>query len=271
MKRCLILLFSGTILLAYGCATSLPYTQTHPDVELKFKHIQSVSVLPPRVIAYELPAFGEPEKQTDWEPVIQKILLTALEKKLASQGIALQYLSVSSLSGDQQATLKETLALLDLIVFNNRLPQMGPGFGRVYEFDDSLGSEVGLLDPGVDALMQINITEILPTGGQQAAEMGKSIISNTILLAVCVAMIAVAVAAGGGGGGGCPGPYEAKWGEVALEISMIDAKTGGIIFSKKAATTGGENWKDSESAKSLAEELIEKIFKSLPNRQTEKP
>ncbi len=237
--------FVSVCLLLAGCAMVPPY-RANPSLEARTKGIKTVAILPPRVDVFQIDAGGVREKIDEWSTQAKKNLEDAVRAELQRRtGFLITPHSQESLPEEVKSNLEETYSLFDAvntaILLHTYFDNPNYRFEeKIVNFDYSLGKEVkGLANEGVEILLLVNGTDHIWTGGRQALQAVAVILG----LGASVATGIVVMPALGGG--------------TAVNVALVDARSGDILWYNVTQSGGGIDLRDPQSAADLVKDLLE--------------
>jgi hypothetical protein len=232
MKRATIFLISGIFLL-FLFPSSLPAQFEHPDLKSGKKVIKTVVILPPSASLVKSGMKGNEPLVTESQS-LELGLSSIVRETLAGKGCNIAQDALSPTALDQNPDLKYALSDLQtkydqLQVLLNKKPK-DVRAGRF-----SLGDEVANFNPSAtaDALVFVRAKGVVTTGGKKAV----------------VALTGMGVANN----------------HVALDISVVDAQTGAILYFAKPGS-GGDFVGNADSMK----KAIDKSFSSFETQNASK-
>jgi hypothetical protein len=233
--------FVSVCLLLAGCAMVPPY-RAHPSLETRAKGIKTVAILPPRVDVFQIDAGGVREKIDEWSTQAKKNLEDAVRAELQRRiGFLITPHSQESLPEEVKSNLEETYSLFDAvntaILLHTYFDNPNYRFEeKIANFDYSLGKEVkGLAKEGVEILFLVSGTDHIWTGGRQALQ------AVAVILGLGTGIV-VMPALGGG---------------TAVNVALVDARSGDILWYNVTQSGGGVDLRDPKSAADLVKDLLE--------------
>jgi hypothetical protein len=250
--------FVSVSLLLSGCVMVPPH-RSHPSLEAKAKGIKTVAILPPRVDIFQIDAGGVREKMDEWSTQAKKNIEDAVRAELHRRtGFLITPRSQESLPEEVKSNLEETYSLFDAVNTSILLHTyfQDPNYRfeeKMTNFDYSLGKEVkGLAKEGVEILFLVSGTDHVWTGGRQALQA----IAVIIGIGAGVATGVMVLPALGGG--------------TAINVALVDARSGEILWYNVKQSGGGVDLRDPKSAADLVKDLLEDfpIGKKIPEEVT---
>jgi hypothetical protein len=226
-----------------GCAAETYRMQ--PDLEQKANTIKNVVLLPPKVDVYELGAGDVREKMDDWSEQASKNVVTSLSNELqGNKQIFLSRLTKDSLPDILKGNLLQTQNLYDavsgsILTYTEKGKTLGQDNEGKYRY--CLGSEIHDLAPGAEAVLVVRGVDNISTAGRAALEAGKSILGAIVGIR-----------------------YTPRSGVTFLDVSLVDANNGSVLWYNYAAYEGSEDLRKQKSV----DGLVKKLFKEFPIKKT---
>jgi hypothetical protein len=284
-----LLALAAMAYLLSGCA--LPPLPSYSLIELEransrlqeqAQQIRTVAILPSEVKVYQIDAGEIREEIAEWSAQARNNVVTALENELrAKMKTVVKVVSEESLA-EKKTRLEETRALYDAVLAMILL-HTNPDFPRHFfeeklkNFDYSLGTEVGSLANGADALLFFYAQDhIWPARHQVLQALG------AVLAVIVVAPIYIATL------GMIPlntwlskryelikpstrreSPtfLESMNGGTGVRAALVDSGTGDILWINAVGSGAGKDLRDPASASAMVSEL----FKDFPMSYDRQP
>jgi len=250
-------LLVGLAFLLSGCVPPGVSYRANPRFQAQAQQIHTVAILPAEVKVYQIDAGGVREEIAEWSAQARTNVVSALENELRSKmKTAVKIVSEESLI-EEKAVLQETRALYDAVstmILLHTYPD--PNFpSRFFEekqknFDYSLGTEVGSLANGAEALLFLDAQDHVWTAGRQALQALGVILG--IGAGVATGVVIIPTMSGGTG----------------VRAALIDGATGDILWINAVGSGAGKDLRNPASASAIVSEL----FKDFPvsyGRRTE--
>src|SRR5215467_12055612 len=244
-----LVLLGGLVFLLSGCAPAVSY-RANPRFQEQARQMHTIAILPSKVRVYQIDAGGAREEIAEWSAQAQSNVIFALENELRTKmKAAVKVVSEESLV-EEKPRFQETRALYDavstMISLHTYPNPNNPSLffeEKQKNFDYSLGSEVGSLANGAEALLFFNAEDHVWTGGRQALQ------ALGVILGVGVTVMSP------------PGPVIPRMsGGTAVKAALIDSATGDILWINAVGAGAGKDLRDSASASAMVSEL----FKDFP-------
>ena len=238
----LIYLFSGCV---------LPAASSRANARLagRSRQIRTVALLPLEIKVYQIDAGGVHEEIATWSEQARENVITLVETELrAKMNAAVTIVNAESLA-EERPILQETRALYSAVstmILLHTYPN--PNFAgyffeeKLRNFDYSLGSDVGDLASGADALLLLDAEDHIWTGGRQALQALGDILG--IGAAVVTRVVIIPQLAGG----------------TTVRAALVDSRTGDILWINTIGAGGGRDLRDAASTK----EWISQMFNDFP-------
>jgi hypothetical protein len=232
------------MLILSGCAGS-PFL-AHPGLSQKLSQIKNLAILPPRVDIFEVGIIETPQRIDSWSESGTKNLADALALEFKGRP-TVQFTSISmdSLSAAQKAEVADAQLLLDVVRrsisvhvngskdehFAEKIPQFDYSLGNFRETLSAIDADAFLIVHGFDQIM---------SSGSRAVN--------------AMAVLAMGAAAGTG-----------NWiliplfnlGATRVTISLVDPKSGDILWYRVENSVGRHDLRDPASAAVLVKKLLE--------------
>ena len=240
-----------------GCAVSY---RANSRFQEQAQQIRTVAILPLEVKVYQIDAGGVREEIAEWSAQARNNVVTALENELhAKMEIVVKVVNEESLA-EEKTRLEETRALYDAVsamILLHTYPDSnfrGHFFQeKLKNFDYSLGTEVGGLVKGADALLFLDAQDHVWTAGRQALQ------ALGVILAVG-AGVATGVATGAGGLMSLIIPVPVMSGGTVVRTALVDSRTGDILWINVVGSGAGKDLREPASAR----EMVGQLFKDFP-------
>lgn len=245
----------GAVYLLSGCVAAVSY-RTNPGFQEEAKRIHTIAVLPSEVKVYQIDAGGVREEIAEWSAQARTNLVTALENTLPGKmQVSLKPVSEESLTEDK-SLLEDTRALYAavsaMILFHTYPNPNFPSYffeEKLKNFDYSLGTEVGSLADGAEALLLLDAEDHVWTAGRQALQTLGVILG----IGAGVATGVVVIPRMGGGTG--------------LSAALVDSRTGDILWINAVGSGAGTDLRDPASAG----QMVDQLFKDFPFTDERQP
>jgi hypothetical protein len=219
-----------------GCAGT-PY-RAHPEAGQRLPRIKIVALPPPDVKIYELSAGGVTELMDEWSDRGRRHVSEAIKSRLSERGqFVVKDFAPDNADPRLREKYEEVRALIDAVneavVLHSYHPQLSFAEKRE-KFRYSIGPVPELADAvGADALAFVSGVDHISTGGRKA-------------LMVFGALVGAAT-----GVHGMPGA-----GVTRLIISVVEPRTGDVLWLNVAGGAGGTDLRDPDDVGSLAKKLL---------------
>lgn len=194
----------------------------HPDLTKKAEHIKRISLLPPQIDMFEISAGGSLEKMEDWSQPARTHMRKSIKEEFAKrEHLQLTEFDEQAISSTARTTYNQTLLLYDAVLsaimthtFQSSYQRSALFFPwKARDFAYSVGKEIDVFAPNVDAYVLIRGFDQRSSVGRKALGVGTAIVGA----AVGVVIIP-------------------QRGANLFTASLIDAHTGDILwFSKSLA------------------------------------
>lgn len=250
-----LLALAAVAYLLSGCAVSVTY-RANSRFQEQAQQIRTVAILPSEVKVYQIDVDGVREI-AEWSAQARNNVVTALENELrAKMKTVVKVVSEESLA-EEKTRLEETRALYDAVSAMILL-HTNPDFRRRFfeeklkNFDYSLGTEVGSLAKGADALLFFYAQDHVWTAGRQALQALGVILSVGALIATgpffggLMTLLFI--------------PVPAVSGETGVRAALVDSGTGDILWINAVGSGAGTDLRDPASARAI----VSKLFKDFP-------
>lgn len=218
-----------------GC-TSPPF-RSSPDINQRIASYGTILVLPPKVDLYEVSAGGTAEKMDDWSEQGTSNVVQSLKGSLSASRIPCLFLNPDTLSAERKVTLDETSALYDAVDNSILLHAYGneqTGFAeKEKRFEYSLGPETSDLAMTADAVLVVRGVDYISSSARKAAQAGAMVVG--MLFGVVVTP---------------------RGGITALSVSLVDAKSGTIVWHAINASEGGFDLRNPASTGKIVASLL---------------
>lgn len=210
-----LVLAAGALLLLAGCAATAVQRQA-PELRRETGKTPTIVVMPLDVQLSEVTAGGLPEPQAEWTETALKHMRNALEVEARSRKITLTDFNPDRGSAEDRQTSLELLRLHRAVGGSVLLHQYIPERAlpsKDGKFDWSLGPAVGAISRSheADYALFLFVRDSYASAGR-------------------VAVIVVAALLGAGVPGGAQVGF----------ASLVDLKTGGIVWFNRLARAGGD-------------------------------
>ncbi len=229
----LALLASGFVLLA-GCVT--PQTASQIDRLETVKENPRILLMPPDIKYYLLTAGGVSEPNREWTEAAQQNFSVALQEHAARIGTDLVTIDTAAALSDEEEKYRRLHAAVGMTLQQNHFGMMPLPSKKMPEnerrFDWSLGPGVSKIGEKYDAdyLLFCFYRDYQASGGR-------------IAFAILAAYAGVGVSTG----------YEGGF------ASLVDLKTGDVVWFNSVAVGGGE-MRDPDGAR----KAVQGLFKDMP-------
>ena len=227
------------------------------------KQIRTVAILPSDVGVYQIDAGDVREQIAEWSAQARNNVVTALENELRTKMKAVVKIVSEESLGQNKTRLEETRALYSTVLAMILL-HTNPDFPRHFfeeklkDFDYSLGTEVGKLANGADALLFLYAQDQVETTGRRAQRaLGYVLYGTAVTLYLGVPILLEEITKryqlhppiirviGGGNG---------------VRAALVDSGTGDILWINAVGSGAGTDLRDPASARAIVSEL----FKDFP-------
>ena len=230
-----------------GCATA--GFLAHPDLAQRISGIKSIALLPPRIDVYELGMISS-GRVAGWSDTATANISDAATLQLKSLArIQSERVLTDSLSDAQKDELRDVQSLLDAVRTSVQVHVQGGTEQRFpakqSDFDYSLGTFNEITkSTNTDAFLLLQGVDHITSPGHRAL--------NAALL------LTSAAAAGGARMVLIP---IVNLGTTWVSASLVDSRTGDILWYRNEMSTGGYDLRDSESAIGF----VRKLFEGFPH------
>jgi hypothetical protein len=259
-KNVELLALAAWAYLLSGCVPAAVSYRANPRFQQQSQQIQTVSLLPPKVKVYQIDVGGVREEITEWSTQARTNVVSALDNELrTNMKTEVKIVSEESLieekerAEDSRALYAAVSAMILLHTYPNPNSPSQLFEEKLKNFDYSLGTEVGSLAKGADALLFLDAQDHVWTAGRQALQ----------TLGVILG-IGASIAAGVATQGWLPvfiGPLIVVMsGGSSLRAALVDSGTGDILWINAAGSGAGTDLRDPAGARAMVSEL----FKDFP-------
>jgi hypothetical protein len=232
-----------------ACAPAAVSYRTNPRFQQQSQQIQTVSILPPEVKVYQIDTGGVREEITQWSTQARTNVVSALDDELRTNTkTVVKVVGEESLTEEKERA-QETRALYAavsaMILLHTYSNPNSPGYlfeEKLKNFDYSLGTEVGSLAKGADALLFLDAQDHVWTAGRQALQALGVILG--VGAGVATGVVIVPVMSGG----------------TNVRAALIDSGTGDILWINTVGAGAGKDLRDPASAR----DMVGQLFKDFP-------
>ncbi len=249
IKRRYLSVLSIAAYLLSGCVTAVT-SRTNPQFQQQSQRIHSIVLLPPEVNVYQIDVGGVREEMAEWSTQARNNLTEALEKQIRSKTqFSLRRMDEESLTEKDKSLLEDTRSLytaVSMMILLHTYPNQNIP-GQMFEeklknFDYSLGSEVGDLGTGSQAVLFLDAEDHVWTAGRQTLQALGVILG----IGAGVATGVVIIPQLGGG--------------TFVKAALVDSHSGDILWTNIVGAGAGRDLRDSASAS----DMISELFKDFP-------
>lgn len=216
-----------------------------------FDGVKRIAILPPRIDVFELTAGGQRQKVEEWSVQARENVLAALAQEFKVRSETPLESAVTredALSDDLKIELEQTHLLLDAITASIARHILGLGENvfdnKANDFQYSLGAETQKLNLSqADAFLFVK-------GFDHISSAGRHVLQVASILA-------------GAAGGAFSGVFIMPMGQAGLAglaFTLVDAKTGDLLWYGVDGGAGGTDLRKSSSAASL----VNSVFRKFP-------
>jgi hypothetical protein len=248
-----LLALAAMAYLLSGCAVSY---RANSRFQEQAQQIRTVAILPSEVKVYQIDADGVREEIAEWSAQARSNVVTALENELRAKMKTVVKVVGEETLAEEKTRLEETRALYDAVsamILLHTYPDTNVR-GHFFEeklknFDYSLGTEVGSLANGADALLFFDAQDHVWTAGRQAVQaLGVILYFGAGVAArgwLPVFINPTIVWMSGGTG---------------VRAALVDSGTGDVLWINAVGSGAGKDLRDPASARTMVSEL----FKDFP-------
>jgi hypothetical protein len=240
------------------------------------QQIRTVAILPSEVKVYQIDAGDVREEIAEWSAQARTNVVNALENELRAKMKTVVKVVSGEYLAEKKTRLEETRALYDAVLAMILL-HTNPDFPRhffeekVQNFDYSLGTEVGSLANGADALLLFYAQDYVGTAGHQALQA----LGNIVYIGLNIATVGifaleywlkkrvdqpVSAMLSTGENPRRMTFSESMSGGSGVRAALVDSGTGDILWINAVGSGAGTDLRDPASARAMVDEL----FKDFP-------
>lgn len=202
---------------------------THPIAAQRAQSVKRIVILPPRVDVFEIGAGGVVEKIDDWSLKGSENVANAFREEFSNLAtVQVSTLDKSALSDALAGELEQTEKLFDAVAASVVLHVFGvaPFAEKHADFDYSLGKETAALNAAdADAFLIVKALDQISSAGRQALQL------TTMVAAAALRVMVVP-----------------QLGITAMNIALVDARNGDILWWKSSRSDGGHDLRNPASA-----------------------
>lgn len=213
-----------------------------PNLGQRISQLRKIALLPPTVDVFEIGAGGVLEKMDDWSRTGTDNVLRAFSAELDQRrGVQISRVAVPQLPEPAKVDLEQTQLLFDAVVASIVPHVYGIPAQRfddkITHFDYSLGADIGKINvTDVDAFVIAKGTDHISSAGRKTLQM------TTMLAAAAMGVIIIP-----------------QGGVTAMNVALVDARTGDILWYKMKRSDGVHDLRDFSSATSFVREALSGI------------
>jgi hypothetical protein len=248
-KNVELLALAAWAYLLSGCVPAAVSYRANPRLQQQSQQIHTVSLLPPKVKVYQIDAGGVREEITEWSIQAQTNVVSALDNQLrTNMKTEVKIVSEESLIEEKERA-EDTRALYGavsaMILLHTYPNPNSPGHffeEKLNNFDYSLGTEVGGLAKGAEALLFLDAQDHVWTAGRQALQALGVILG--VGAGVATGVVIIPVMSGG----------------TNVKAALVDGRTGDVLWINAVGSGAGKDLRDWASAS----EMVGQLFKDFP-------
>jgi hypothetical protein len=243
-----LLALAALAYLLSGCVPAVSY-RANARFQEQAPKIHTVLLLPAEIKVYQIDAGGVREEMTEWSTQARTNVVSALENEVqAKMKTVVKIVSEESLTKEKERA-EETRALyaaVSAMILLHTYPNPNlPSLlfeEKLKDFDYSLGTEVGSLAMGADALLFLDAQDHVWTTGRQALQALGVILG--VGAGVATGVVIIPQLAGGTG----------------VRAALVDSATGDILWINAVGAGAGKDLRDPASAR----DMVGQLFKDFP-------
>jgi hypothetical protein len=239
MMRLNIKIFSLLLigLLISACATP-PRYRAHPQLNTRIEKVNTITVIPLKVDVYQVTAGGVKEKMDEWCMQAKRNVLTAIENDLKLRPLLnIKSIPETFMSEDKKINLEQTDALFEAVNSSIIIHTYGQPIHRfpekIQNFNYTLGPEVRQLSNQTDALLLVRGVDNISTGGRKALQAGRVILGALVGVQVTPML-----------------------GATAVNLALVDANTGEILWFNFHASAGDHDLRDPINTTAMVMDIL---------------
>lgn len=242
----LVLLTSLFVAAIIGCH-SVAFAQN--SISKEINGVKRIAVLPPRMDVYELRAGSSRLRISEWSEQAKDNLLAALVQEFKARnesGVEGVVIRDDELSENQKTELEQTNLLFDAVAASIARHVFGPEpfDHKVSDFQYSLGRETQKLNlKAADALLFVRGFDHISTAGRVGLQMASLVVA----------------AAAGAYSGVLLMPPMGQVGTAGLMFTLVDAKTGDLLWFGSDGGAAGTDLRKSTSSAALTNSIFRKF------------
>ena len=231
------------VIIACGCTTA-PAFRSRSDLEQRIETTEKILLIPLSSDVYQISAGGVPEKMDAWRNTAGANMISALEQALeANPAYEFTTFDIAVLTEAEENGFQQHAALFAAVSDSIDLHTYGDPSWRfedkISNFDYGLGSEVGYVAAGADALLLVSCQDHISTGAREA-------------LRGCGIILSFAT-----------GVYVGPGADVSLvRAALVDPQTGEILWYKLSATTAPGDLRDPV----YTQRMVAALLADFPNQ-----